>query len=126
MTSEDQEALFRRWLADHIGLMWKVVHAFASMPQDQQDLLQDISLQLWSSLPAFRGEARKARGSIGWPSTRRWFGGAAKGGDGKSMRIFCNSMWRRTTPRGYHRMMSWSNVYMPPSGNSPGWMPRWR
>src|SRR5581483_8455995 len=60
MTPEDQEKLFRRWLADHVGLMWKVVHAFTSAPADQQDLLQEISLQLWSSLPSFRGESKES------------------------------------------------------------------
>ncbi|MBW8863857.1 MAG: RNA polymerase sigma factor, partial [Verrucomicrobia bacterium] len=60
MTSEEQEKLFRRWLADHVGLMWKVVHAFAATPADQQDLLQEICLQLWSSLPSFRGEAKES------------------------------------------------------------------
>jgi RNA polymerase sigma-70 factor, ECF subfamily len=60
MTSDEQEKLFRRWLADHIGLMWKVVHAFTVTPEDQQDLLQEISLQLWSSLPSFRGEAKES------------------------------------------------------------------
>jgi RNA polymerase sigma-70 factor (ECF subfamily) len=60
MTSEEQEKLFRRWLADHAGLMWKVVHAFTGTPEDQQDLLQEISLQLWSSLPSFRGEAKES------------------------------------------------------------------
>jgi RNA polymerase sigma-70 factor (ECF subfamily) len=43
-----------------VGLMWKVVRAFASTQQDQEDLLQEILLQLWSSLPAFRGEAKES------------------------------------------------------------------
>ncbi|MEI8290138.1 MAG: RNA polymerase sigma factor [Verrucomicrobiota bacterium] len=60
MTAEEQERLFRRWLAEHPGLMWKVVRAFAVAPADQEDLLQEILLQLWSSLPAFRGEAKES------------------------------------------------------------------
>ena len=60
MTAHEQETLFRRWLADHAGLMWKVVRAFAAEPADQSDLLQEISLQLWRSLPAFRGEAKES------------------------------------------------------------------
>ena len=51
---------FRRWLADYVGLMWKVVRAFTETQADQEDLLQEISLQLWSSLPAFRGEAKES------------------------------------------------------------------
>lgn len=55
MTIEEQETLFRRWLAGHSGLMWKVVRAFTVTPEDAEDLLQEIALQLWMSLPAFRG-----------------------------------------------------------------------
>jgi RNA polymerase sigma-70 factor, ECF subfamily len=40
--------------------MWKVVRAFAATQPDQEDLLQEISLQLWSSLPAFRREAKES------------------------------------------------------------------
>lgn len=40
--------------------MWKVVRAFVTTQQDQEDLLQQILLQLWTSLPAFRGEARES------------------------------------------------------------------
>lgn len=60
MTVSDHESLFRRWLADHAGLMWKAVRAFTATPEDQQDLLQEIALQLWRSLPAFRREAKES------------------------------------------------------------------
>ena len=58
MTSEEHEQRFRQCLADHANVMWKVVRAFAATPQDQEDLLQEIALQLWRSLPTFRGEAK--------------------------------------------------------------------
>ena len=59
MTAQDQEATFRRWLDEHIGLMLKVVRGCAASPQDQDDLFQDVLLQIWSSIPAFRGEAKE-------------------------------------------------------------------
>jgi RNA polymerase sigma-70 factor, ECF subfamily len=59
MPDQEQEALFRRWLDEHLGLMLKVVRAFAAKPQDQEDLFQETLLQLWRSLPAFRGEAKE-------------------------------------------------------------------
>ena len=59
MTRQDQEATFRRWLDEHIGLMLKVVRGCAASPQDQDDLFQDVLLQIWSSIPAFRGEAKE-------------------------------------------------------------------
>lgn len=59
MTAQDQEATFRRWLDEHIGLMLKVVRGSAASPQDQDDLFQDVLLQIWCSIPAFRGEAKE-------------------------------------------------------------------
>lgn len=60
MNAEAQEILFRRWLAEHAGLMWKVVRAFTTTSQDAEDLMQEILLQLWMSAPAFRGEAKES------------------------------------------------------------------
>jgi RNA polymerase sigma-70 factor (ECF subfamily) len=59
MTAEEQETLFRRWLDEHLGLMLKVVRACTITPEDRDDLFQEILLQLWSSIPAFRGEAKE-------------------------------------------------------------------
>jgi RNA polymerase sigma-70 factor (ECF subfamily) len=59
MTIQEQEAIFRRWLDTHLGLMLKVVRGCAVVPQDQDDLFQDVCLQLWQSIPAFRGDARE-------------------------------------------------------------------
>src|SRR3954466_16358436 len=59
MTAHDQETIFRRWLDEHIGLMLKVVRGCVASPQDQDDLFPDVLLQIWSSIPAFRGEAKE-------------------------------------------------------------------
>jgi len=59
MTAQQQETIFRRWLDQHIGLMLKVVRGCAASPQDQDDLFQEVLLQTWSSIPAFRGEAKE-------------------------------------------------------------------
>ena len=37
----------------------KVVRGCAAAPQDQDDLFQDVCLQIWQSIPAFRGEAKE-------------------------------------------------------------------
>jgi RNA polymerase sigma-70 factor (ECF subfamily) len=58
MTGQEREAIFRRWLEAHLGLMLKVVRGCAA-PQDQDDLFQDVLLQVWLSIPAFRGEAKE-------------------------------------------------------------------
>ncbi len=59
MKAEEQETLFQRWLRDHIGLMLKVVRASADTRHDQDDLLQDVLVSLWSSIPKFRGESKE-------------------------------------------------------------------
>jgi RNA polymerase sigma-70 factor (ECF subfamily) len=58
MSAHEQEAIFRRWLDAHLGLMLKIVRGCAEA-QDQDDLFQDVLLQLWSSIPAFRGDAKE-------------------------------------------------------------------
>jgi RNA polymerase sigma-70 factor (ECF subfamily) len=58
MTTHEQEAIFRRWFDQHLGLVLKVVRGCAA-PQDQDDLFQDVLLQVWLSIPSFRGDARE-------------------------------------------------------------------
>ena len=58
MSAQEQEAIFRRWLDAHLGLILKIIRGCA-VPQDQDDLFQDVLLQLWSSIPAFRGDAKE-------------------------------------------------------------------
>ena len=59
MTAQEQETIFRRWLEAHLGLMVKVVRGCAAAPPDQDDLFQDVLLNVWSSIRAFRGEAKE-------------------------------------------------------------------
>ena len=59
MTAYEQETIFRRWLDVHPGLILKVVRGCTAVPADQDDLFQDVLLQLWTSVPAFRGDAKE-------------------------------------------------------------------
>lgn len=54
----NHELRFRQWLSEHKGLLVKVVRAFAEGPADQDDLLQEILLQVWTSLPNFRDDSK--------------------------------------------------------------------
>ncbi|MDB5355784.1 MAG: polymerase sigma factor, sigma-70 family [Phycisphaerales bacterium] len=54
----DHELQFRQWLAEHTGLLLKVVRSFAEGPADQDDLFQEILLQVWLSLPSFRDDSK--------------------------------------------------------------------
>jgi RNA polymerase sigma-70 factor (ECF subfamily) len=58
MSRAEHEQLFHQWLQDHSGILRKVVRAFTQTAQDREDLLQEVLVQLWSSLPRFRGEAK--------------------------------------------------------------------
>lgn len=44
------------WLARHRGLLFKVVHSYARNAAEADDLFQELSLQLWRSLPQFKGQ----------------------------------------------------------------------
>ena len=58
MSIKDHELRFRQWLAEHTGLLLKVVRSFAESPDDADDLFQEILLQVWLSLPNFRDESK--------------------------------------------------------------------
>ena len=58
MHTSEQKQVFDSWLADHKGLFFKVVRAYAFTPHDQDDLFQEICVQIWQSIPDFRGEAK--------------------------------------------------------------------
>lgn len=55
---KDYESQFRRWLDEHAGLLWKVVRSFTEGPPDCDDLLQEVLLQVWLSMPAFRADSK--------------------------------------------------------------------
>ena len=55
MTKNEQQAILEEWLKLHKGLIFKVVRAFTA--DDHDDLFQEIIIQIWHSIPAFRQEA---------------------------------------------------------------------
>jgi RNA polymerase sigma-70 factor, ECF subfamily len=59
VTAVDQEAQFQQWIRNHLGLVIKVVRSFADTAVDQEDLLQDVLVNLWSSIPRFRGDSKE-------------------------------------------------------------------
>ena len=58
MSIKDHELRFRQWLAEHTGILYKVVRSFTDNSDDADDLFQEILLQVWLSLPNFRGESK--------------------------------------------------------------------
>jgi RNA polymerase sigma-70 factor, ECF subfamily len=57
MNGTTQKALFKQWVNDHRALIYKVVKIYAR-PSDADDLLQDILMQLWQSIPSFKQQSK--------------------------------------------------------------------
>jgi RNA polymerase sigma-70 factor, ECF subfamily len=57
MHDSERERIFADWLVNHQGILFKVVHAYAFEHADRQDLFQEIAVQVWRSVNAFRGES---------------------------------------------------------------------
>jgi RNA polymerase sigma-70 factor (ECF subfamily) len=57
VTEKDQQHIFNNWLSEHKRPVFKIVKAYSINPADQEDLFQEISIQLWHSIPAFRQES---------------------------------------------------------------------
>jgi RNA polymerase sigma-70 factor (ECF subfamily) len=55
--NENAETLFKDWLVEHRGAVLKVARAYTLTAEDGRDLAQEILLQVWRSLPQFRGRA---------------------------------------------------------------------
>jgi RNA polymerase sigma-70 factor (ECF subfamily) len=58
----DSESLFKSWLAEHGATVLKVARAYTLTNEDRRDLVQEILLQVWRSLPQFQGRA----GALTW------------------------------------------------------------
>jgi RNA polymerase sigma-70 factor (ECF subfamily) len=57
MRFAEQKAVFDSWLSTYKGVLFKVVRAYASRRQDQEDLFQEIATQVWISVPGFEGNS---------------------------------------------------------------------
>lgn len=57
MSEQEQKRILEEWLDRHRGLLFKVVRAYAHTHEDRDDLFQDIVLQVWRSIPNFRGDS---------------------------------------------------------------------
>ena len=57
MGDSERDRIFGDWLAGHKGILFKVIHAYAFEHADRQDLFQEITIQVWRSVDAFRGDS---------------------------------------------------------------------
>jgi RNA polymerase sigma-70 factor (ECF subfamily) len=52
-----QTQIFETWLSQYKALIFKIVRAYARVTEDQQDLFQEITVQVWRSIPLFKGNS---------------------------------------------------------------------
>lgn len=57
MDAAEQKRQFAEWLNRHGAMVHQVVNAFAE-GDDRNDLLQEVLVAVWKSIPAFRGQAK--------------------------------------------------------------------
>ena len=57
MNPGEQARIFNDWISNHQGLLFKIVRAYAFNVHDREDLLQEISIQIWNSIPSFKGDS---------------------------------------------------------------------
>jgi RNA polymerase sigma-70 factor, ECF subfamily len=57
MQAAQRNRTFEAWIASHKAILFKVARAYGHSPADRDDLFQEIALQVWHSVPAFRGDA---------------------------------------------------------------------
>lgn len=58
MKNKEQLKIFDLWIEEYTPLLFKVVRAYASTPDDQDDLFQEISIQVWRSIPNFKEKSK--------------------------------------------------------------------
>jgi len=57
VSENEQQTIFEHWLTQHKTLLFKVIRSYAFTAMDRDDLLQEITIQVWNSIPSFRNES---------------------------------------------------------------------
>lgn len=57
MKEGKQRHIFQEWLDGYRGLLFKVINAYTLNAEDQNDLFQEICLQMYRSVPNFKGQS---------------------------------------------------------------------
>ena len=56
MTDGERNTVFGEWIEAHKAILFKVARAYGTAHSDREDLFQEIALQMWHSVEAFRGD----------------------------------------------------------------------
>ena len=86
MTEADQLKIFHQWLSGYRALLSKIVRAYAHNTEDMDDLFQEITVQIWRSIPRFRYESAVSTWlyRISLNTAIRWTGSERKHRDGRT------------------------------------------
>ncbi|MEP1032797.1 RNA polymerase sigma factor [Ekhidna sp.] len=57
MKESEQRKIFDEWLDGYRALLFKIIKAYAYSEDDQNDLFQDICIQMFRSIPNFKGSS---------------------------------------------------------------------
>jgi len=57
VTETEHRHIFEVWLNQSRSLFFKIIRVYAFTPADRDDLFQEIVIQVWRSVPAFRQES---------------------------------------------------------------------
>jgi RNA polymerase sigma-70 factor, ECF subfamily len=60
MPEAERRRVFAKWMGAHKAILFKVARAYGDTHADREDLFQEIALQVWNSVEAFRGDAAPA------------------------------------------------------------------
>jgi RNA polymerase sigma-70 factor, ECF subfamily len=60
MKEGDQRSRFREWHRAHRGIILKIARTSTRNLADQEDLIQEILLQVWNSIPNFQGNCKES------------------------------------------------------------------
>ncbi|TWU62170.1 MULTISPECIES: RNA polymerase sigma factor [Crateriforma] len=57
MNIQEQTEIFDDWVRQHRGLLFKIVRSYSRDRHDQEDLMQELLVQVWRSVPGFKGQS---------------------------------------------------------------------
>ena len=60
MLESERNRIVEEWIEEHSAILFKVARAYGTSRADSDDLFQEIALQLWRSVDAFRNDCAVA------------------------------------------------------------------
>ncbi len=57
MLDGERNQIFGEWIEAHKAILFKVARAYGTTHSDREDLFQEIALQVWHSVDAYRGDS---------------------------------------------------------------------